>query len=242
MKIHMILQGKGGCGKSFISTILAQYITEKKELPLCIDTDPVNSTFSGFKKLKVKQLNLLEENQINTRNLDTLIEWIATTKNDIVIDNGAATFIPLAHYLIANEVPNLLISLGHNLIIHSVIAGGQSLIDTINGFSQLAQQMPSNIPFNLWLNEYFGKITYQNKTFEEMKAYKENKDRISSIFTLPYIPKETTGTDIQEMLTRKLTFDESLNDDSFSIMTRQRLKVYKTQIFNQLNLAVEDLL
>ena len=51
-KIHMILQGKGGVGKSFISSTLAQHRIAKGKNPLCIDTDPVNATFFGFKKLK----------------------------------------------------------------------------------------------------------------------------------------------------------------------------------------------
>lgn len=48
-KIHMILQGKGGVGKSFISSKLAQYKVAKGRNLLCIDTDPVNATFYGFK-------------------------------------------------------------------------------------------------------------------------------------------------------------------------------------------------
>ncbi|HNJ38589.1 MAG TPA: conjugal transfer protein TraL, partial [Nitrosomonas sp.] len=54
----MILQGKGGVGKSFISSTLAQHKFAKGGNPLCIDTDPVNATFYGFKKLNVKQINV----------------------------------------------------------------------------------------------------------------------------------------------------------------------------------------
>ena len=49
-KIHMILQGKGGVGKSFISSILAQHRIAKGKNPLCIDTDPVNATFLRFQE------------------------------------------------------------------------------------------------------------------------------------------------------------------------------------------------
>jgi CO dehydrogenase nickel-insertion accessory protein CooC1 len=50
-KIHMVLQGKGGVGKSFIAAMLAQYKARKGQIPLCIDTDPVNATFHGYKAL-----------------------------------------------------------------------------------------------------------------------------------------------------------------------------------------------
>ena len=42
-KIHMVLQGKGGVGKSFIATVIAQYKISKGQQPQCIDTDPVLS-------------------------------------------------------------------------------------------------------------------------------------------------------------------------------------------------------
>lgn len=238
-KIHMILQGKGGCGKSYISSIIAQYIKEKyNNLPTCIDTDPVNSTFSGYKSLNVSTLNLLENDEINTRNLDTLIDLIAKTKTDVVIDNGAATFVPLAHYIISNQIADLLESFGHQLIVHTVITSGQALIDTINGFAQLVKQFPENVIFIVWLNEFWGKIEAQSKTFEEMKVYKDYKNRISAIIKLPSVKEETFGKDISEMLKKKQTFNEAIKDSSLSIMNRQRLKIYQNNLFTQLDLAV----
>ena len=49
-KINMVLQGKGGVGKSFVASTLAQYMKNKGEEPLCIDTDPVNTTFAATKR------------------------------------------------------------------------------------------------------------------------------------------------------------------------------------------------
>ena len=53
-KVNIVLQGKGGVGKSFIASVMAQYYYSKNKTPLCIDTDPVNATFHGFKALNVK--------------------------------------------------------------------------------------------------------------------------------------------------------------------------------------------
>ena len=75
--VHMILQGKGGVGKSFIASLLAQHkIADHKNI-LCIDTDPVNATFAGFKALNVKRLELMDGDVINARKFDDLIELIA---------------------------------------------------------------------------------------------------------------------------------------------------------------------
>ena len=89
-KIHMVLQGKGGVGKSMIAATLAQYKAGKGTKPLCIDTDPVNATFEGYKALNVRRLNIMEGDEINTRNFDALVEMIASAEGDVIIDNGAS--------------------------------------------------------------------------------------------------------------------------------------------------------
>jgi cellulose biosynthesis protein BcsQ len=128
-KIHMVLQGKGGVGKSFIASITCTaLLRQEKRYVLCIDTDPVNATFLGFKKLNVKKLDLMEGDEIDPRKFDNLVELISKSKSDVVIDNGASTFVALSHYLISNHIPALLKEMGHELIVHTVITGGQALI------------------------------------------------------------------------------------------------------------------
>jgi len=72
--IHMILTVKGGVGKSFIAAILAQYFGKDTYLA---DTDPGNATFSSYKKLGVKHIDILSENMnIDKRRFDELIDTI----------------------------------------------------------------------------------------------------------------------------------------------------------------------
>lgn len=233
--VHMILQGKGGVGKSFVASTLAQYKISKAQATRCIDTDPVNATFHGYKALKVQKLAIMDRDEINSRNFDSLVELIAASKDDVIIDNGASSFIPLSHYLISNQVPSLLKEMGHNLIVHTVITGGQALLDTVSGFAQLASQFPSQALFVVWLNPYWGAIEHEGKNFEQLKAYKDNKDRISAIVQIPDLKKETYGRDLSDMLQDRLTFDEALAQDSLTIMTRQRLKIVRDQLFSQLD-------
>jgi hypothetical protein len=236
-KIHMILQGKGGVGKSVIAAMVAQYKVSKGQKPLCIDTDPVNATFVGYKALGVKRLEIMEAEEINPRAFDSLIEMIATAKDDVIIDNGASSFVPLSHFLISNQVPALLLEMGHELVIHTVITGGQALLDTVSGFSQLATQFPAEALFVVWLNPFWGPIEHEGKSFEQMKAYTANKARVSAIVQIPNLKKETYGRDLSEMLQDRLTFDEALALGSLTIMTRQRLKIIKGQLFDQLDSA-----
>jgi hypothetical protein len=70
-----------------------------------------------------------------------------------------------------------------------------------------------------------------------MKAYTANKARVSAIVKIPALKKNTYGRDLSDMLQERLTFDEALATDTLTIMTRQRLKIVKEQLFSQLDSA-----
>ncbi|NGZ07885.1 MAG: conjugal transfer protein TraL [Nitrospira sp. LK70] len=231
--IHLIVQGKGGVGKSMIAAFIAQYQVGKGKRPLCLDTDPVNASFEAYKSLKVSRLSIIQHDEIDPRSFDQLIELVAKTKVDVVIDNGASSFVPLSAYVLSNHVPTLLRDMGHQLIVHTVVTGGQALLDTLTGLTQLIRQFPADVPFVVWLNPYWGPIELEGKSFEQMKAYREHKDRISAIIPLPDLKKETFGRDLSEMLQAHLTFDEAIALPSLTIMTRQRLAIIKKQLFEQ---------
>ena len=237
-KIHMILQGKGGVGKSMIAAILTQYKLAKGKTPLCIDTDPVNATFHGYRAIPVQLLHIIEGDEIKTRKFDTIIELINGSNDDVIIDNGASSFVPLSHYLISNKVPELLEEMGHELTIHTVITGGQALLDTMSGFSQMVHQFPEQVLFVVWLNPYWGPVQHEGKYFEQMKAYTTNKSRVSAIIQIPELKEETYGRDFRNMLQARLTFDEALAMDDLTIMTRQRLKITRTQLFGNISNAM----
>jgi hypothetical protein len=233
-KAHFILQGRGGVGKTLVAVMLTQALASVGREPTSIDTDPVNATFSGYAALNVQRLEIMEDDEINPRSFDRLVEMIDGAKGDVIIDNGASSFVPLSHFLISNAVPALLTEMGHQLVVHVVIAGAQSLLDTIHGFAQLAKQFPLDAAFVVWLNPYYGPIEHEGKGFEQMKAYVANKDRVAAIVRLPVLKKETYGRDLADMLQARLTFDEALARDSLTIMTRQRLKIIRDQVFGQI--------
>ena len=234
-KIHFVLQGKGGVGKSMIAAVLAQYLTEHDRQPMCIDTDPVNATLAGYTALPVRRIELMEGDEINPRKFDAMVELIAPAQADVIVDNGAASFVPLASYLISNQVPVLFQDMGHELIVHTVITGGQALQDTMTGFVNLVEQFPAECQFAVWLNPYWGAVEFEGKTFEQMRAYTANKDRVSAIIHIPTLKAETYGRDLEDLLRTRRTFAEALEDPDLTIMTRQRLKIVQRQIFEQLN-------
>lgn len=113
MQVDFILQGKGGVGKSLIASLLAQYYGSTGLAPRCIDTDPVNATFAGYRAFSAETLNIMDGDDINSRAFDQLVERIMEDSGpQMVVDNGASTFVPLCSYIIQNDVIGLLTEAG----------------------------------------------------------------------------------------------------------------------------------
>ena len=235
--LHFIMQGKGGVGKSLIATTLAQYFTEKGRSPLCIDVDPVNATFASYKALRVQRINIMEGEDINPRRFDDMVQLLASAKTDAVIDNGASSFIQLASYIHNNNVSDVFKLIGHKLVIHTVIAGGQAISDTVNGFKALAAQVEPETSFVVWLNPFAGQLELDGITFENSKAYQAHKERVQAIVKLPKLSEQTFGLDYANMQRDGLTFAETIASSELSIMTRSRLGMIRKELFDQLDVS-----
>jgi hypothetical protein len=234
--IHLMLQGKGGVGKSLIASVLAQYFREHGRDVRCVDTDPVNRTLAQYGALGADRLNLRDEhNRIDQRSFDTLMERFLTEDGaTFVVDSGASTFLPLWHYLLENDALDYLRQQGRRVYVHTVISGGQALIDTLNGFSELAQTTQErNIV--VWVNEYFGRVEADGKKFSEMAAYRDNAGKVCGAVIFTKRNQDTFGRDVEDMISAKLTFQEAITTARLPIMAKQRLKLVKTDLFEQLD-------
>ena len=232
--VHLSLQGKGGVGKSLVASILAQYLGACGHTVRCVDTDPVNKTLSQYQGLQVEALKLLREGGIDQRAFDALMERLLTEDGVFVVDNGASTFIPLWNYILENNVHDLLQKAGKKLYVHTVITGGQALSDTLDGFGRLAESADEqNIV--VWINEYFGRVEHQGKQFVDMQVFKDNERKVCGTVALLKRNQDTFGRDVEDMISRKLTFDEAIYNGQFTIMTKQRLRMIQRDLFEQLD-------
>lgn len=233
---HVIVQGKGGVGKSLTAMFLAQYLKAKAAnmSVYCFDTDPVNQTFSRFEALQPEIVNILtSDNNIDTRNFDGLIEKLLEGDGIAVVDNGAATFVPLMSYIAENHVDELLEENGVRLILHVPIMGGQALEDCAVGLAQTARFIDAEIV--VWLNEHNGAIELADgKGFTDLPVYTANKSKIIGIINIVHRNPDTYGKDIQAMTSANLTFEQVDKSPDFGIMPRQRLKTVRRDLFAQL--------
>src|SRR6185437_2423145 len=234
--IHLTLQGKGGVGKSLIAAILAQFFKNSGRDVRCIDTDPVNRTFAQYTALSADRLQLRDEhNRIDQRLFDTLMERFLTEDGaTFVVDNGSSTFLPLWHYLLENNALDCLRDSGRKVYVHTVITGGQALLDTLNGFHELAQTTQDrNIV--VWINEYFGRVEADGKKFSDMTTFRENSGKVCGAIVFTKRNQDTFGRDLEEMIAGKLTFDEAIRSAPVSIMAKQRLRIVQRELFEQLD-------
>ena len=241
--IYFTLQGKGGVGKTLISSYLMQYLLEKsdkKQKIKGIDTDPNNRSFRSIRKLDIEELPLFDEKQqINERNFDRMIEiFFENEDTTFVVDNGATSFLPLISYLVDNDIMEILKD-KFNVVINIPITGGEAQNDTLNGMQYIIETFKdNNISFNIWINEFFGKIIEDEKHFEEFELYQKYKKLIHGIFSLPQVNQNTYGEDLKKMHKAKQTFKEVLLDTNYKFMEKQRLTNYKTKIFKTLELII----
>lgn len=240
-KVHFIKQGKGGVGKSLIAAILTQFKLSKKRKVIAIDTDPVNATLKGFEAFNTIHFKIVENGIVQPAKFDQLMELImgeTEADTEIIIDNGASSFLPLTQYIVENDAVDILVDQGHEVFIHNVITGGQAMLDTLQGLDTIADTTSTQAKLIVWLNEYWGKIEQGEKSFEQMKVYTKHKKRISGVVTI-HQQSELFNQDFKHLLTERMTFQEATVSDAFTFMSKNRLSKLQKKLFEQLDHVLE---
>ena len=253
-RIHMIMQGKGGATKTTTAAMIAQFLKDQGKDPVCIDTDPVNASFHGYKALNVKSLQIMSEGVINARAWDALVEQICRAKKDVVVDNGATSFLSLLSYIEINTSLELFQSFGQEVFIHIPIVGGESLGHCLSGMEQMVKGLsPQGPKFVVWLSPFLGPIEQGGKSFEELPEYKACKKQFEAIIQFPnFTPPETYGRDLSYLLSNNITFAEALmmqdvpveggeegetekrSVHGFEIAVLQRISIAKKRVYTML--------
>ena len=65
-------------------------------------------------------------------------------------------------------------------MVHTIVTGGQALLDTLHGAAQLVKQLDA-ARFVIWLNPFWGPVADNGRSFEQMNLYETIKKRIETI-------------------------------------------------------------
>ena len=224
--IHTIIQSKS-VGKTFVSMMLSHYLRDERGQPiLCLDTDTINDSLSGFPALKAVKVAI--------PSLADHCRAIPQEIAHVVIDTSTSGFLPFCSGLQDSFLPALA-EAGHSLHLHTIVTGGQPALDTFNGFHTLAGNFP-NLPITVWLNPFWGEVALQNRPFEDCKVYQEHIRSVHSLVRMRDNAPTFLG-DLQRMLARHLLFNEVIKGDGFYIAERSRLLRIWRHTIEQLDCA-----
>ncbi|MCE5165600.1 conjugal transfer protein TraL [Plesiomonas sp. PI-19] len=241
--INFVLQGKGGVGKSFASSILAQYFIDykKKNNVVVADTDPVNTTTAKIKRLNADIIKIIENNNVVQSRFDSMFESILEGGDlNFVIDNGASTFLPLLQYFHDNQVMEMFNEIKQDVYIHTIIVGGQAQADTIEGFESLVNLVKgSKAKIIVWINEFQGEPILSGKHIYETNFFELNKDVVAGAVLIKDRKSDAFDTDVKKLTSNSMTLIEALESDDFGLMAKSRLKRVFNDVYTQLD-AIYD--
>jgi hypothetical protein len=234
----MMLQAKGGVGKSTCIALLAQYLKEHLDRPaVCLDTDADNKTFTGWRSLSVKHIDIAVAGDVERSRFDLLLGEIAGADRDVVIDNGAGGFRPITSYMAANDFSLVLEGMQRELVLHTVVVGGEAHADTLDGLRFVARTFKA-AHVVAWLNPMNGPI--DREVFDKALAEGDLSDQVTVIDCPDFGgPNATTfGRDFDALLRAKHTFKEGRAARASEIMVAHRFGMMEKRIFNMLDDAL----
>jgi hypothetical protein len=235
--IHILLQGKGGVGKSFVALHLAQYFVDQGLPTSVFDSDPSTPTLANYQALKPRYFNLMADDDLDVTQFDVLAsEILDAARSVVVLDTGSSNFIALMSYLRANKVLDIFSEMGRPVVIHSVLVGGASARETLAGLVSTAESLAAD-GYVAWLNSFYGPVEFEGKALEQTRVFAMIKAKLTGVVR---IKQRGSGGSVlhlnamREMTRRHLTYREVLASPEFTIWDRQRLRDAQREVYDQL--------
>jgi hypothetical protein len=235
--VHLFLNSKGGVGKSHHAVLLYQAYLAAGLPVAAIDADATSATFSSFKGLKVRRIQLMEGDAINARIFDNIVQEILVEDSNFVIDTGASAFVELNRYLLRNKIPDHVAAAGKQFVANVILTGGATFNETSHNLEALSEQLPSSVEIVVWLNDHFGPVVPHGHRFEEMQVYQAHAHRIAAIINLvdhTFSEPATFGADVKQMMRGGLSFAEVRESPAFTLMAKMRLKGLEQEVNGKL--------
>jgi hypothetical protein len=224
-RIDLILNGKGGVGKSFFAVNFIQYLKDNSVRHAAIDTDNENSTLKRFHPESLF-VDLTKPTAI-----DALFSEL-NTHPLVVVDCRAASTDIFLEYFTELNVFEVLRELDAALTLISPVNHEP---DSVKQVQVLAERLNANASYVIVRNHSFT---------DEFAIYDKSKTRNRLLSELS--AKEIAMPKLQDWLVVGLnqancTITASLRNSHFSVMDRQRLKNWQRK-FNEQVESARDLL
>ena len=224
-RIDLILNAKGGVGKSFFAINLVQYLKDQKVPHLAIDTDNANST------LKRTHPETLFVNLNNRRGLDAVF----TSLDDqplVVVDGRAASTDQFLTYFDAVELAGLLKKLNVSL---TIIIPVCHEMDSVAQVKLLSDVLGSVCDYVIVKNEGL------SEDFDLYNGSQARKRVTGELKGREMVMPELYDWLVAKLNIESLTITQAIQSDKFIIIDRQRLISWQRRFNEQLQ-SVKELL
>lgn len=224
-RLDLILNGKGGVGKSFFAVNLVQFLKDKGIAHIAIDSDNENSTLKRFHP-DAQFLDL-----DNRRELDGIFSALEKA-NFVVMDCRAASSDLFIDYFAEIDLPAVLSELGATL---TLIMPVNHESDSVDQIQRLADQFGKRCNYVVVRN---ASHSDSFSLFESSEVRAQLKDKLGG--------REISMTRLQDWLVEALnaanvTVTAATKHPVFSLLDRQRLQTWQRKLYAEIE-SVADLL
>jgi len=225
-QLNLILNGKGGVGKSFLAVNLVQYLKDKSIPFVACDSDNENSTLKRFHS-DAEFINLAQ-----SRSLDDMFR--ALERADLVIvDCRAASTDVFLRYFAAIDIAAVLRTLGARL---TLLMPVNHEADSLDQVQRMVEAMADNARFIIIRNQVHA---------ESFSLYDKSAVRVRLLKQLD--AKEITMPRMEEWLVEglnrvNLTITAAAKHESFYLLDRHRLVTWQRRLYQQIESAADLLL
>jgi hypothetical protein len=225
-RLVLILNGKGGVGKSFFAVNLVQFLKDKGIAHIAIDSDNENSTLKRFHS-DARFLDL-----DNRRELDGIFAALEKS-NLVVMDCRAASTDLFIDYFTEIDLPAVLAALGSTLTLVIPVNHEADSVDQVQRLADLFGKQASYVVVrNAAHSDSFA-------LFESSEVRAQLRDKLGG--------REIAMTRLQDWLVEALnaesvTITAAAKHPSFSLLDRQRLQTWQRKLYAEIESAAESLL
>ena len=225
-RLDLILNGKGGVGKSFFAVNLVQFLKDKGIAHVAIDSDNENSTLKRFHP-ETRFLDLG-----NRREMDAIFTALEKS-NMVIVDCRAASTDLFLDYFAEVDLTAVLKAFGAAL---TLVMPVNHELDSVDQVQRLAEQ----------LGKAAGYVVVRNAAHSDSFALFDSAEvrvRLKSELG----GREITMTRLQDWLVEALnrenvTISAATKHAGFSLLDRQRLQTWQRKLFAEIESAADLLL
>jgi hypothetical protein len=224
-RLDLILNGKGGVGKSFFAVNFVQFLKDKGIAHIAIDSDNENSTLKRFHP----DTRFLDLN--NRRELDGIFSALEKASL-VVMDCRAASTDLFIDYFTEIDLPAVLSAMSATL---TLVMPVNHESDSVDQIQRLADQFGKKCGYVVVLNAAHSESF---ALFESSEVRTQIKDKLGG--------REISMTRLQDWLVESLNAENlpitsATKHPAFSLLDRQRLQTWQRKLYTEIE-SVADLL